>query len=263
MEIKKSLFLYKLLLIGLVGMLVSSCVSREKIVYFQGDLESIEQMTANYSPVIQSDDLLIITVFGRDSEATKIFNQESNLSTTGSGTGSGGGGRFQTYLVDEEGNIEFPVLGKVKLAGLTRIEAMDHMKSLLSRDIIDPGVAISISNFKITMLGEVGSPGTYNLEDEKLTLLEAIGRAGDLTINGERKNVLVIREENGQRNFYRIDLTSNEVFTSPVYYLVQNDIVYVEPNQNKRNSSTSTVRDVSFAISITSFVITIIALITR
>lgn len=258
MRIKSSLFLYKLITISLIALMLSSCVSREKIVYFQGDIEAMAQMTADYSPLIQPDDLLLITVFGRDKEATKIFNQESNLSTAG-----GGGGRVQSYLVDEEGNIEFPVLGKVKLAGLTRIEAMDHMKQLLSRDIIDPGVSMSISNFKITMLGEVGKPGSYTLENEKITLLEALGLAGDLTINGERKNVLVIREEEGQRNFYRIDLTSNEVFTSPAYYLIQNDIVYVEPNQNKRNSSTSTVRDISFAISVTSFVITIIALITR
>ena len=259
MKVNWSYFVCKIFVLSLFGILLVSCVAREKIVYFQGDLDSLEQMTAKYSPAIQADDLLVITVYGRNQEATRIFNQESNLSSSGGGSS----GRQQTYLVDEEGYIEFPVLGKVKLGGLTRIEAIQYMKGLLSKDIIDPGVSIMISNFRITMLGEIGKPGTYTLDNEKITLLEAIGMAGDLTINGERKNVLVIREEEGQRNFYRIDLTSDQIFNSPVYYLLQNDIVYVEPNQNKRNASSSTFRDVSFVISITSFIITIVALIGR
>lgn len=247
--------LIKYIVLLCIGLFVASCVPREKIVYFQGALESIEELADQYSATIQPDDLLAITVFGRNQEATRIFNQESNLMM----------GEGKTYLVDEEGNIEFPVLGKIKLAGLTRNEAIQYMKGLLSRDIIDPGVSITITNYRITVLGEVGSPGTYPLQNEKVTILEAIGMAGDLTINGLRENVLVVREENGKRNFYRVNLLTEEVFNSPVYYLNQNDVVYVEPNQNKINTSrNSTIfRDISFAMSISSFLLTIILLITR
>lgn len=253
MKIKRPHLLLKFIFLIIIGLFFTACVPREKIVYFQGDLESIEQLAEQYSATIQPDDLLSITVFGRNVEATRIFNQESN--TMG----------IKTYLVDEEGNIEFPVLGKIKLAGLTRNEAIQYMKGLLSKDIIDPGVSITITNYRITILGEVGKPGTYPLQNEKVTLLEALGMAGDLTINGLRENILVVREEGGKRNFYRVNITSEEIFNSPVYYLAQNDVVYVEPNQNKINSArdSSIFRNVSFAISIASFLITIITLLTR
>lgn len=253
MKINHRFVVLKFMVLILSGILFTSCVPRERIVYFQSDIDSIEELAGQYSAIIQPDDLLAITVFGRDMEATRIFNQESNV------------GGAQTYLVDEEGYIEFPFLGKVKLAGLTRNEAIQYMKGLLSEQIIDAGVSIAILNFRITILGEVGSPGTYTLENEKVTLLEALGMAGDLTINGLRDSVLVIRDEGGKRNFYRVNLLSDEVFTSPVYYLVQNDVVYVEPNQNKINAArdNSIFRNVSFAISVASFLITIILLITR
>ncbi|MDD3458626.1 MAG: polysaccharide biosynthesis/export family protein [Weeksellaceae bacterium] len=232
-------------------LMILSCVPREKIVYFQGDTNTVELLTEKYSAVIQPDDLLDITVFGRDVAATRIFNQESNK------------GGQQTYLVDEEGYIEFPVLGRIKLAGLTRNEAIQYMKGMLSNEIIDPGVSIKITNYRITVLGEVKSPGSYELEYEKVTLIDALGMAGDLTIDALRNNILVIREENGERNFYRVDLTSNEIFNSPVFYLAQNDVIYVEPSKRKINSSTNTIRDISFVMSVTSFLITLITVLTR
>lgn len=242
----------KLTLLFILAILITSCVPRERIVYFQGDLDAVSEVD-RYAVKIQADDLLEINVYGRDMAATKIFNQESNLGQT---TG-------KTYLVDEEGNIEFPVLGKVKLAGLTRNEAIQYMKGLLSKDIVDPGVSIAIKNYRITVLGEVTKPGTFPLENEKVTILEALGMAGDMTINGVRENVLVVREEGGERNYYRVNLASTEVFNSPVYYLAQNDVVYVEPNQNKINTSSNIIRNVSFGISLASFLITIVTLITR
>lgn len=151
----------------------------------------------------------------------------------------------------------------MKLAGLTRNEAIQYMKGLLSKDIVDPGVSIAIKNYRITVLGEVTKPGTFPLENEKVTILEALGMAGDMTINGVRENVLVVREEGGERNYYRVNLASTEVFNSPVYYLAQNDVVYVEPNQNKINTSSNIIRNVSFGISLASFLITIVTLITR
>ncbi len=231
--------------------LVFSCVSREKVVYFQGDLESMQILNDRYSAVIQTDDLLDITVFGRNVDATRIFNQESNK------------GGERTYLVDEDGNIEFPVLGKIKLAGLTRNEAIQYLKGRLSDEIIDPGVSIKITNYKITVLGEVSSPGSYTLDNEKVSLIDMLGMAGDLTINGTRDNILVIREEGDQRNFYRVDLTSPDIFNSPVFYLAQNDVIYVEPDKHKINSKSTTYRDVSFVISVAGFLLTIITLLTR
>ncbi|HLT41402.1 MAG TPA: polysaccharide biosynthesis/export family protein [Sphingobacteriaceae bacterium] len=245
----------KYTLIGVIFWMITSCVPRERIVYFQGDLESVEKIAAEYSATIKPDDLLTITVYGRNLDATRIFNQESNNNLSG-------GDNQKTFLVDEEGNVEFPVLGKIKLAGLTRNEAIQYMKGLLSSEIIDPGVSISITNYRITVLGEVGSPGTYPLLNEKVTILEALGMAGDLTINGVRENVLVIRDEGEERNFYRVNLTSEEVFTSPVYYLSQNDVVYVEPNQAKINTSANT-RNLSIIISVASFLLTVVALIIR
>src|SRR5690606_23751334 len=162
----------KYTLIGVIFWMITSCVPRERIVYFQGDLESVEKIAAEYSATIKPDDLLTITVYGRNLDATRIFNQESNNNLSG-------GDNQKTFLVDEEGNVEFPVLGKIKLAGLTRNEAIQYMKGLLSSEIIDPGVSISITNYRITVLGEVGSPGTYPLLNEKVTILEALGMAGD------------------------------------------------------------------------------------
>lgn len=229
--------------------LMTACVPRERIVYFQGNLESVQGMADKYSAVIQPDDLLDITVFARDQSVTRNFNQESNKSGD------------RSYLVDEDGNIEFPVLGKIKLAGMTRSEATDYMKELLKSDIIDPGVSIKILNYKITILGSVGSPGIYTLDNEKTTLLEAIGMAGDLSLDAVRNNVLVIREEGGQRNFYRVDMTSAEVFNSPVYYLAQNDVIYVEPNKKQINSTAAWTKDLSLILSISSFVLMMVNLI--
>src|SRR5690606_36854273 len=146
--------------------------------------------------------------------------------------------RLQNYLVDAEGYIEYPVLGKVKLGGMTRPQAISHMKGLLAEYIVSPGVTLQITNFKVTVLSEVSNPGSFTLPHERITILEAIGLAGDLTLYGVRKNVLVIREADGEKSFHRVDLTSDEVFNSPVYMLIQNDLVYVEPNTARSTTST-------------------------
>lgn len=246
----------KLIYVFLGLYFLTGCASREKIVYFQGDLNSIEEMAAHYSPTIQPDDLLVVTISARDFEATKPFNQVNYYYQSNNEV------RLQNYLVDEEGYIEYPVIGKVKLGGLTRSEAIAHMKNLLSEYIIDPGVTINISNFRITVLGEVGNPGTFTLSNERITVLEAIGLAGDLTINGVRNNVLVIREIEGVKTFHRLDLTSEEVFKSPAYYLMQNDVVYIEPNKAQINSSTYS-RNTSIIISVAGLIITVISVLTR
>ncbi len=235
--------------------IVTGCASRKDIVYFQGDEEILKEAN-KYTPTIQPDDQLVITISARDFEATKPFNQVNYYYQRE------GEERLLTYLVDAEGNIEFPVIGKIKLGGLTRTEAITKIKSLLSEYIIDPGVAITISNFRITVLGEVAKPGTFTLPNERITVLEALGLAGDMTINGVRKNVMVIREVDGEKQIYNLDLTAKDVLNSPVYYLKQNDVVYVEPNKAQINSSTYS-RNTSVIISVASLIITVISVLTR
>jgi polysaccharide export outer membrane protein len=142
------------------------------------------------------------------------------------------GGAGLSYVIDINGNINFPVLGFVKLAGLTRLEAVEFLQKQLQVYVQDVVVNIQLMNFKFTILGQVRSPGVQSVPvgTERLTILEAIGKAGDLQVTGLRNNVLVVRELNGQRSEYRLDLTSKDLYSSPAYYIRQNDVIYVEPN---------------------------------
>lgn len=253
----KNSALYKLVkpfLLILVLAFITSCASREKIVYLQGDESTFEQVS-NYIPTLQPDDQLVITISAIDAESILPFNQANNYP-------QGPLEQRQVYLIDENGEINYPVLGKVKLAGLTRIEAVDFLKVKLKEYIKDPGVNIVITNFKVTVLGEVARPGAFSLNHERITILEALGLAGDLTINGVRDNVMVVRETAGNKEFIRIDLTKNEMVNSPAYYLKQNDVVYVEPNKAQIQSS-SFGRNTSIIISVAGLLITVISVLTR
>jgi len=168
----------------------------------------------------------------------------------------------QGYFIDEIGNVSLPIIGNVKIAGLTRDAATLLIQDKLAPYIKDPIVSIRILNFKVTVLGEVKSPGQIQAVNERLSLLEAIGAAGDLLITGERKNVLVIRENNGLKKEYRLDLTSTELLSHPACYLEQNDVVYIEPNSTKRKASVIGP-GTSIAIAFSSLVITTISILTR
>lgn len=214
-----------------------SCGSKQDVVYFQDvDVVGSSRAINNYNSTIRPDDLMTIVVSALDQDAARPFNL-TTVSFTSS-TGEVGRVAQQNYLVDAEGNIDFPVLGKLKLKGLNRIQATNLIKDLLKEYIKDPIVNIRIINFKVTVLGEVNRPGSYTIPNERITIIEALGLAGDLTIQGERHNVLIIREENGKKTYNRINMTSEEVFNSPMYYLTQNDVVYVEPNNSRVKSST-------------------------
>lgn len=252
----RSMLSLKYIILTLLTLVMVGCASRKNIVYFQGEATTIDQLAEKYSPKIQPDDMLVITVSARDFEATKLFNQVNYYYQREAE------GRLVSFLVDAEGYIEYPVIGKIQLGGLTRSEAMTKMKSLLAEYIVDPGVTISIANFRITVLGEVNTPGTFTLTNEKISILEALGLAGDLTINGVRNNVKVIREVEGKKEIHNVDLTSNQILNSPVYYLKQNDVVYVEPNKAQIQSSTYS-RNTSVIISIASLLITVISVLTR
>jgi polysaccharide export outer membrane protein len=141
------------------------------------------------------------------------------------------------YLIDEKGEINFPLIGKIKLEGLSRDQAINLIEEKLSLLINKPVITLQIQNFHVTILGEIKTAGTFTIPNEKVNILELIGIAGDLTIYGVRKNILVLREENGRKKEYRIDITKSDFINSPVYNLQQNDVVYIEPNQSKINSS--------------------------
>jgi polysaccharide biosynthesis/export protein len=242
---------------------ICSCTSKKKIIYFQGASTISAEINKNYTPIFHTDDLLSITVMGLDLESVKPYNMpvsnfNNNMGGYASGTPSPPG-----YLIDSEGNIELPGIGKLKLAGLDRNGAIAMIKEKLKDQVKDPTINIRILNYKVTVLGEVKNPGTFTIPNERITLPEALGIAGDLNITALRKNVLVIRDVDGKKTQTSIDLTSNELFSSPVYYLHQNDVVYIQPNRAKINSSVVNASNVGIFISVISLLTTIALLISR
>ncbi|MDM1062958.1 polysaccharide biosynthesis/export family protein [Empedobacter falsenii] len=246
------------LLIVIVILTISSCASKKELVYFQGDQQSTTKYE-EYIPKIQSSDMLAISVSAADIKATEPFNQQSIYQVN---SGMQNNPYAKVYTVDENGYINYPLIGNVKVGGLTRTEAENELKSKISKYIVNPGVNINFTNFRISVLGEVAKPGNFTIPSERVSILDALGMAGDLTINGVRSNIMVIREQNGQKQTYNVDLTSKEILNSPVYYLAQNDVIYVEPNNAKISSSKFTP-NYSLWISVAGVIISVIAVISK
>lgn len=240
--------------------LLTSCASRKDLVYFQTDSISLNTSYELNAPKLQPGDILAISVTADDIRAAAPFNQISPYNN--SGTLQSNNPFIPTYAVDINGEIDYPKIGKLKLSGKTRTEAMDMLRNEVSKFIVNPGISMEVRNFKVTVLGEVRSPGSFVINNDRITILEAIGLAGDLTINGVRKNILVIREQNGIKTEHRVDLTKREALNSPVFYLAQNDVIYVEPNGARIQSSKYT-QNTSIFVSIASVVITVISVLTR
>ncbi|WP_299433921.1 polysaccharide biosynthesis/export family protein [uncultured Maribacter sp.] len=233
-----------------ITLFLSSCASKKDVVYFQNasDYETIVSDNS-YTNKFKIDDVISIHVSTLDPEASMPFNLFK-------GAEEGGIRPEQVdYIIDKNGEIDFPVLGAVKVVGLSPEETKELIKEKLSLYLKNPIVNIRLKNFSITVLGEVNRPGTYLVNGEQITILEALGLANDLTIKGMRDNVLVIRDFNGTKVYTRVDLTQKESLNSPVYYLTQNDVVYVEPNKSAITSSTLDNR-ASIWVSIASVLIT-------
>ena len=247
-------------------LLLSSCVSRKEIVYFQGLEEAGERLEQNKKAGldIKPNDLLTISVSAPEIEAAIPFN----LPVTAGGNSFGsdlrvsGTPELQSYLVDNQGEIEFPVLGTVKVESLNRKQLATKLKDQISEYVQDPIVNVRIVNFQVSVLGEVNRPGTFDVKDEYLSLPKALGLAGDLSIYGRRDNVLVMREQDGKKVHEYLDLTDPKTMDSPFYYLQQNDVVYVEPNGAQRQSA-SYNRNAGVYISIASVLISLAVLITN
>lgn len=215
-----------LLLLSSILMLSESCITRKDISYFQdiADSLSIQQITKDFEAIIQPGDILSVHVTSLSQEASSFFNVVGETSDQQVAN---------TYLVSAAGEIEMPLIGSIELVGKTSQEARSEIRSRLEQYLVSPTVNLRIRNFKITVLGEVNQPGVYTIPNEKVTLIEAIGLAGDLSIFGKRVDVLVVREQGGERKFFKTDLRSKELFESEYYYLHNNDIVYVEPGKGK------------------------------
>ncbi len=255
--------------ICLCALLVACSVSKD-IVYFQGvdslTPEQLKEMSQTYSTKLTYDDLLSITVANWDPASVTPFNPpvfaypatEGEQPIIASQT-------LYTYLIDKEGNIEFPVLGKIHAEGLTKEELAAQLQSMIAKYVKDtPLVKVQLLNFKVTMLGEFNRPGSYTIKSDRVSILDVIGMAGDLPLTANRKNILVIRENNGTKEIHRLDITNPDIFTSPCFYLKQNDVVYAEPIKTKQKAArTNSDRSffMSLATSIISSVSSIVAII--
>jgi polysaccharide biosynthesis/export protein len=230
-------FIYTVLVFGI---LLSSCANTKKVVYLNDvGTKQINNTIDNLEPVIQKNDLLSITVSSPNATASQPFNTTVTVSTQSIGYTST---QAAGYLVDQDGYIDMPMLGRIKAAGLTK----KGLKESITKTLVDnkyllyPVVNVRYLNFKVTVLGEVARPMVINVPDEKINILEALGFAGDMTIYARRNNVALIREENGNRVVKRLDMNSGDLLSSPYYYLRSNDIIYVEPNNAKVSASSNT-----------------------
>ena len=237
----------------LVSVLLVSCSQQKHVAYYQ-NIDQLGSIAASsFEPTIQQDDLLLITVSAPDAEAAAPFNLEATMVPSALGQSSLAQRQQQLYLVNQKGMVDFPVLGELQFGGKTKTEVVAFLKDKLKKYLKDAIVNMRIMNYKVSVQGEVVRPGTYAVNSERITLPEALSLAGDLTIYGKRDNIIIIREVDGKKSFNRIDITKADFINSPYYYLSQNDMVYVEPNGAKANSSTFN-QNISVWISIASLV---------
>ncbi len=254
----------------LVAVALFSGCAAPQIAYFQDVYAGSAETIATGTDIrVQPDDKISIVVNSRDPLLANLFNLPVASRRVGATTNTYTDGAVSGYTVNKAGDIEFPVLGKVHIAGMTREEIAAKIKNeLISQNLVkDPVVTVEFMNLTVSVLGEVTKPGRYNIDKDRMTLLDAIGMAGDLTVYGERNRVMVQREVEGKQQVHFVDLTSaKSLYSSPVYYLKQNDLVYVEPNKVKARQSTvngNTIRSSSFWVSIGSLLTSILVLIVK
>lgn len=252
----------KYLTLMLLALLLTGCHS-SKLAYFD-DLQNSTEGQINLQRAqikIQPDDELMINVTSEIPEATAVYNLPFNmpgmrsellLNTTQS--------QKQTYVVGNDGDITFPVLGRIHVAGMTTEELASYLTKRISEDVENPYVRVELVNFKINVMGEVLQPGSYVFETERVTVLDALAKAGDMTVFGRRDNVTVWREEDGVATYHRLDLNDSKTVASPYYYLKQNDVVYVEPG-SARSGQAEFNQNNNYKISVVSAVVSGISVI--
>lgn len=252
-----------LTILAILLITISSCSSIKDVKYFKDIPDSVHRVELaklHYTdPVVQTDDILSVNIQTADPAATVALTQGNvqNSAVGSSSVGATGNQTIAGYLVDKNGMIELPVIGKIEVRGLTIEQARELIRSNAAKFYRDPTVNIRFANFRVNILGEVNKPGTYVLSNEKVTILDALGLAGDMTIYGKRDNVVLIRQDdNGNRMLVHLDLTSSKVLSSPYYYLRQNDYIYVEPSKTKLVASDAIqTRNIAIGTSVLSIVI--------
>ena len=261
----KKIFVRLSILLALLVVSAASCSTYKKINYIQdAQLDTALTMIANQGILIQPMDMISIVVSSRNPELARIYNLPVVTYQAGSESSvSNFNQRLIGYSVDNDGNIQFPELGTIHVAGLNRWQLAELIREKLSSLVKDAVVTVQFMNFKISVTGEVTSPGVFDISGDKITIFEAISLARNLTIYGRRDGVYVIREQNGSRTIYQVDLRTVDMFNSPAYYLQQNDVVYVEPNKVRAGQSTineNNLKSVSLWVSIGSFLSTLATL---
>lgn len=264
--------------LGMAVAFVLSCSTPTNIAYFQDATDAAVLTPAHPQTIrLKPMDQVSIIVNSRDPQVTAMFNlpyytnrigtQQTLTSSAGTGSTLSTASSISGYTVDSDGNVDFPVIGQIHLSGLTREEAERHIKELLieSKQIKDPVVTVEFMNLGFSVLGEVARPGRYKIDRDRFTLLDAIGLAGDLTINGERESVTLVRHDGKKDHVYKVNLLDLEqVYQSPAFYLQQGDVIYVKPNDKRIRESTingNNVRSTSFWISLSSLVTSVTSLI--
>lgn len=245
---KKLFFLFTVL-----SLLISACTPYREILLFQpSETDSLSKVVdTTYRPVIQPNDILDVFVMSTSPEASRYFNYSTEVGQNSSLSG---------YLVDKKGEIDLPIVGAVRVAGLNSSDARDTVAHRLAKYLIAPSVKLTIRNFRVTILGEVMRPGVYAVPNEKMTLPEALALAGDLTVFSERNDITVIRDSAGYKSYAEVSLNDRTLFTSGYYNLHANDILYVKPTKKKRYLGENFYRTVPFYLSSFSFVLTLISI---
>lgn len=248
----------------LVTLFLGACSVPKDVAYFQGidDLtkEQLSQTVQQYESRIQPDDLLSITVTATDPTVVTAFNPPA-VAFAGQGDEVVHASQsMYTYLVERNGEITFPVLGRLKLGGMSKRDAVQFLQTKISEYVSEPLVDIRILNYKVTILGDVARPGTIALKNDRISILDALGLAGDMNVTANRKNVMLIRETNGVKEYARLDFTDTSVFSSPYYFLQQNDVIYVEPNDAKKKNARFSQAE-QFNISVLSTILSAISVI--
>lgn len=243
-----------LIYLSFVLLLLCSCSAYKQVPYFQDLKENgfVDAEIKNYTALkIQKNDILAINISSLDPKASAFYNIGNPSGAEASGTTGANSG----YLVDANGAVQIPSYGSIKVEGLTTAQARDLITKELTKVLGKPVVNLKLLNFKISILGDVSAPGVYPVQGERISLIEALSMAGDLSITGLRKNVMLIRENDGKRQSIFFDLTNKELFDSPYYYLQPNDILYVQPSTAKYASVDNTTRNLSLAFSAISIIL--------
>jgi len=251
----------QILLLLILALITVSCASKKDILYFQDSSElNLEKIEKEFQPTIEVNDILYITLSSSNIEVLEPFLRVKQIQQTNSAYNKNPG--LGGYLVNVNGEIRFPILGDIQVEGKTRQYIEEYLKNKIANYVTDVVVDVRIMNFKITVIGEVKRPGIFPINDERVTLMEAIALAGDLTVDANRKTITVIREENDVQKVAKINLTTSDIYNSEFYFLKQNDLVYVEPSK-KGVVKTGFVSDISILLSIVTVLLSTVILVTN